>query len=107
MALARKPNQGPDSGSKLSQSEFDKRAKENVSRWISAHMVPEYPLSFDSNPHPTLLIGKSISFVVPVNRGKNDPEWKNIALDNKARIIKKKEASNGDLYFIDRVISVD
>lgn len=33
-------HQGPDSGSKLSQDEFDKRAKRNVEHWISGHIVP-------------------------------------------------------------------
>ena len=71
MALARKPyvlssfpwirnleshliilssHQGPDSGSKLSQEDFDKRTKRNVERWISAHIVPvctsSYPCRF-------------------------------------------------------------
>jgi len=52
--------------------------------------LQEYPLTFDSNPHETLLKGKSISFV-PVDKG--DLEWKNIAVDNQCRIIKKKEVS--------------
>jgi len=105
MALARKPHQGPDSGSQLSQAEFDKRSKRNVERWISAHIVPEYPLTFDSNPHKTLLKGKCISFVQA--DGKGDFEWNNMAVKDYGRIIKKKEGSNGDLYFIDGVISVD
>jgi hypothetical protein len=105
-------HQGPDSGSKLSQDEFDKRAKRNVERWISAHIVPvrgpgyiafrsilnspqEYPLTFDSNPHETLLKGKSISFV---SVGKGDPEWKDIVVDNQCRIIKKKEVSQGSPF---------
>jgi hypothetical protein len=50
----------------------------------------EYPLSFDSSPHKTLLEGKSISFV-PVDKG--GFEWSNIAVDNYGRIIKKKEVS--------------
>jgi len=106
MALARKPHQGPDSGSKLSPAEFDERTKRNVERWISAHIVPEYPLSLDTTPHKTLLEGKSISFV-QLNEGGSSFDWENVALDNHSKIVKKKEGSNGDLYIIEGVISVE
>ncbi|KAF8902211.1 hypothetical protein CPB84DRAFT_1679000 [Gymnopilus junonius] len=109
MALARKPHEGPDTAGEieLSEEQFDTEAKKNVERWVSAHIIPEYPLSFDSNKHDTLLDGKSISFK-PISKASGEgPEWGRFTLDNGAKIIEKKEGLNGDLYIIDDTISVD
>ncbi|PPQ96149.1 hypothetical protein CVT26_004784 [Gymnopilus dilepis] len=109
MALARKPHEGPDTSGEieLSEEQFDKASKANVERWVSAHIVPEYPLSFDSAEHKTLLDGKVISFKPISKAGGHGPEWGRFTLDNGARIIEKKEGLNGDLYLIDGTISID
>ncbi|KDR85948.1 hypothetical protein GALMADRAFT_53972 [Galerina marginata CBS 339.88] len=107
MALARKPHEGPETKVEieLSEEQFHKRAKHNVERWVSAHIIPEYPLSLDSNQHPTLLERKSISFT-PI-KGSQGAPWSRVTLDNGAKIIDKKEGLNGDLYLIDGTISID
>ena len=53
--------------------------------------LQEYPLTFDSRPHKTLLKGKSISFKQIPN--KSGAEWESVTLDNGAKIIGKKEVS--------------
>ncbi|KAF9562277.1 hypothetical protein CPC08DRAFT_687915 [Agrocybe pediades] len=110
MALSRRPHQGPETNAEIEMTEeqFHTRAKKNVENWISAHIVPEYPLSLDSNEHPTLLSRKSISFSpIPKAGGGHGPEWSRVLLDNGVKIIDKKEGLNGDMYIIDGTISVD
>ncbi|CAA7264938.1 unnamed protein product [Cyclocybe aegerita] len=108
MALARKPHEGPqlDVEIEMTEEQYEKRTKRNVERWVSAHVVPEYPLSFDSNSHKTALNRKSLTFTpVAKNDGKG-PEWSRVTLEDGIKIIGKKEALNGDLYLIDGAISV-
>ncbi|KAH9486117.1 FAS1 domain-containing protein [Psilocybe cubensis] len=109
MALARKPHQGPEQPIEveISDEEFHNRAKKHVERWVSAHIVPEYPLSLDGNNHPTLLDGKSISFKPISKVSGHGAEWSRVTLDNGAKIVGKKEGLNGDLYLIDGTISLD
>ncbi|KAJ6488488.1 hypothetical protein C8R47DRAFT_1125703 [Mycena vitilis] len=105
MALARKPHQGPepvDTGVVITDEEFDSRSKENVERWVSAHIIPQSPIAFDES-HPTLLDGKSISFE-RVKRGTNDPEWSQVVIEGNVHIVQKREASNGVLYLLDGTI---
>ncbi|KAF8971882.1 hypothetical protein BDZ97DRAFT_1650778 [Flammula alnicola] len=107
MALSRKPHQGPvpTVEIELSEEQFDTEAKNNVQRWVSAHIVPEYPLSLDANQHNTLLEHKSISFTPISKNNGQGPEWSRVMLDNGVKIIGKKEALNGDLYLIDGTVS--
>ncbi|PPQ89359.1 hypothetical protein CVT25_003199 [Psilocybe cyanescens] len=110
MSLARKPHQGPEANVEieLSEEQFHNRAKKHVERWVSAHIVPEYPLSFDSNEHATLLDEKSISFKpMSAKVGGHGAEWSRVTLDNGANIVSKKEGLNGDLYLIDGTILLD
>ncbi|KAF8204129.1 hypothetical protein BJ912DRAFT_1018707 [Pholiota molesta] len=107
MALSRKPHQGPDTSTEivLTEEQFDKISKKNVQDWVSAHIVPEYPLSLDSNRHNTLLEGKSVSFTPITKNNGQGPEWSRVTFENGVRIIGKKEALNGDLYLIDGTVS--
>ncbi|TFK69050.1 hypothetical protein BDN72DRAFT_768486 [Pluteus cervinus] len=108
MALARKPHQGPppadgDDGIIITEEEYDAQSKENINRWIRAHIIPGI-ISFDE-PHTydTLLNGKAVSFKSTFGTG---PKWAHVTLEDKIRITKKQEASNGVLYMIDGVIPV-
>ncbi|KAF5384865.1 hypothetical protein D9615_000925 [Tricholomella constricta] len=111
MSLARKPHQGAtapsDEGLEISEEEFDSRSRRNVERWVSAHIVPESPITLDSEQHPTLLHRKSISFTpISKNDGKG-PEWSRVTLEDGVRIIGMKEGLNGVLYLIDGTVSYE
>ncbi|KAJ3576097.1 hypothetical protein NP233_g650 [Leucocoprinus birnbaumii] len=109
MALERKPHQGQGSYAiaddvEITEEEYETMSKENVERWVSVHIIPEYPISLEDE-HQTMLDGKSISFK-PISKGDTQkPEWTRVTLDDGARITKMKEASNGVLYLIDTAIS--
>ncbi|KAF9478891.1 hypothetical protein BDN70DRAFT_807852 [Pholiota conissans] len=109
MALSRKPHRGPDPTVEveLTEEQFDKLSKERVQNWVSAHIVPEYPLSLDSNAHNTLLQGKSISFTPISKNNGQGAEWSRVTFEKGVKIIGKKEALNGDLYLIDGTVSTD
>ncbi|KAJ7708519.1 hypothetical protein B0H16DRAFT_1632641 [Mycena metata] len=110
MALARKPHQGPapvDDDIVVTDEEFDSRSKEHVERWVSAHIIPQSPISFDQT-YPTLLEGKSISFTKSSKKGDaNAPDWGKVVIGDNIHIIGMREASNGILYLIDGAISSD
>ncbi|KAG5341656.1 hypothetical protein C0989_008149 [Termitomyces sp. Mn162] len=95
MALARKPHQGPnrpsDDGITITEEEFDNLSKKNVENWVSAHILPESPISFDTRDHPTLLHHKSITFKPISKNDGNDPAWSRVTLDDGVRIIGMKE----------------
>ncbi|KIJ94371.1 hypothetical protein K443DRAFT_683826 [Laccaria amethystina LaAM-08-1] len=107
MALARKPHQGMDDvddGVEISEEEFDSQSKSNVEHWVSVHVIPEAPISLNSQ-YETLLRGKSITFTpISKNDGKG-PEWSRVTLEDGIRILDKREGLNGVLYLIDSTIS--
>jgi len=108
MALARKPHQGPasapvDTGVIITDEEFDAKSKDNVERWVSAHIIPQSPITFDRT-YPTLLDGKSITFTQ--SQG-NDNDWSHVIIGEDVHIVGKREASNGVLFLIDGTISFD
>ncbi|KAJ7915530.1 hypothetical protein B0H13DRAFT_1610399 [Mycena leptocephala] len=108
MGLARKPHQGPpvDPDIVITDEEFDSKSRENVERWVSAHIIPQSPIAFDET-YPTLLDGKSISFE-PSKKGNSDTlDWSQVVIGGNVHIIGKREASNGVLYLIDGTISLD
>ncbi|KAJ7168319.1 hypothetical protein C8R43DRAFT_983978 [Mycena crocata] len=109
MALARKPHQGPptaDTGVVITEQEFDSRSKENVQRWVSAHIIPQSPIAFDQT-YPTLLDKTSITFTLSKKGDANAPEWSRAVLGENVHIIGKREASNGVLFLIDGTVSFD
>ncbi|PAV22872.1 fas1 domain-containing [Pyrrhoderma noxium] len=106
MALARKPHQGPtpiDDGIVITEKEFDIRSRENVERWITAHIVPDRLGQFTpSRTYETLLDG--VTFTV---QSKNDEsskgalDWLDAILNGNISIVNKVEAKNGILYLLD------
>ncbi|GLB43747.1 putative protein with four repeated domains in the Fasciclin I family of proteins, present in many other contexts [Lyophyllum shimeji] len=111
MALARKPHQGAsmpsDEGIHISEEEFDKLSKQNVERWVSAHIVPKSPISLESEEQPTMLDGKSISFTPITKNDGQGPEWSRVTLEDGVRIVDMKEGLNGVLYLIDGTIAYE
>ncbi|KAG7445715.1 uncharacterized protein BT62DRAFT_969437 [Guyanagaster necrorhizus] len=103
MALAKKPHQGPvpiDDGIVITDEQFDKESKSNVKRWVSAHIIPKYPLDLHTSAtYKTLLDGKSVEFEV-----KGDGQ---IVINGDIHVKDIKEAGNGVIYLIDGTISVD
>jgi hypothetical protein len=110
MALSRKPHQGPsktadDDNTVVSEEEFDRQSKENIQRWVEAHIIPIYPLDVSTHmTYDTLLKGKSVSFTASQN-----PQMPMTVEDgeNSIKILSSKTGSNGVLYIIDGTISVD
>ncbi|KAJ7118788.1 hypothetical protein C8R44DRAFT_183294 [Mycena epipterygia] len=109
MALARKPHQGPapvDDGIEITDQEFDTRSRENVERWVSAHIIPQSPITFDET-YPTLLDGKSITFTLSDKGDPSAPDWSRAIIGENVHIIGQREASNGVLFLIDGTVSFD
>ncbi|KAN0135594.1 hypothetical protein V8E53_006485 [Lactarius tabidus] len=103
MALARKPHQDSvtvDNSAKLTEQQLEERSKNNVERWVSLHMIPGSRIPLAPRTYPTLVEGKTISFV---ETGKDTtlPEWKRVLVNGDIRIVNAKEAINGVLYVID------
>ncbi|PCH34276.1 hypothetical protein WOLCODRAFT_62726 [Wolfiporia cocos MD-104 SS10] len=113
MALARKPfvsHEGPapiKEGVILPEQEYDALSKANVERWVSAHIIPQSPISLLSpSIHETLLTGKSVTFTQS-EEDDSQPEWSRVLMDGDVRIIGSKEASNGVMYIIDGTVKID
>ncbi|KAK7060868.1 hypothetical protein VNI00_000601 [Paramarasmius palmivorus] len=107
MALARKPHQDPvlTDDTAISEEEFDKLSKQNVERWVSAHIIPESLSSLEHRSYSTLLDGKSVSFSAS---GKDaEPSWQDTVAEDGIRIKEMKEASNGVIYILDGTISIE
>ncbi|KAI0800607.1 hypothetical protein C8Q74DRAFT_1214484 [Fomes fomentarius] len=111
IALPRKPHEGTkpvDDGVVLSEVEFDSLSKENVERWVSAHIVPKYPISLSlDGEYETLLAEKNVTFTIIDDGDKDAPEWSRVLLDGSVRLTGVKEASNGVLYILDGTILFD
>ncbi|KAI0706110.1 hypothetical protein BC835DRAFT_1409741 [Cytidiella melzeri] len=103
MALARKPHQDPvaDTDIVLTEAEQDASSKQNVERWISAHIIPA-----SNREYPTLLDGKPIS-IKEVSANSDSPAWARVVLNDDIHIISAKEASNGIVYMIDETVKLD
>ncbi|EKM61541.1 uncharacterized protein PHACADRAFT_248219 [Phanerochaete carnosa HHB-10118-sp] len=110
MALTRKPHQGAappeDTGVVITDEELDARSKENVVRWVSAHIIPEHPLVLSPGAHPTLLDGKSVTFREAAGQPES-PEWAHVILDDDTHIIAAKQAANGVVYMIDDTVKLN
>ncbi|GJE89545.1 FAS1 domain-containing protein [Phanerochaete sordida] len=110
MALARKPHQGAappvDTGVVITEEELDARSRENVVRWVSAHIIPAHPLALSSGSHPTLLHGKNVTFKAPAGQPEQ-PEWAHVIVDDGAHIVAARQAVNGVVYMIDDTVKLD
>ncbi|THH02806.1 hypothetical protein EW145_g6701 [Phellinidium pouzarii] len=112
MALAHKPHQGPDpvqDGTIISQEDFDSLSKENVERWIKAHIVPQHiPRLYPTSQYEALLEGIVItvgdSDPKATKEFEDKPDWSHIVLNNNIHVVDRVEAENGVLYLVDRAI---
>jgi hypothetical protein len=108
----------PEGEIHVSDKEFDRKAKANVERWISAHIIPvgiefldfclriynqtrylqQSPITLDYTSHDTLLSGKSLSFKPISKHNGQGPEWSRVTLEDGIHIIGKKEVCKLHLY---------
>ncbi|KAF8890092.1 hypothetical protein BD779DRAFT_1518282 [Infundibulicybe gibba] len=110
MALARKPHQGTSAVEdkiEISEIEFDRRSKQNVQRWVSAHIIPQSPISLAGHTYNTLLDDRTITFTPITKSAGKGSEWSQVTLEDGIHITSKKEGLNGVLYMIDGTISPD
>jgi len=104
IALPRKPHQGakPDVEDmpEISQTQYDFVSKENVEKWVGAHIIPSpVALSSSEETYDTLLPGNKVTFY---QEGKSkDPSWSGYRLKEDISIVGMAEASNGILYIVD------
>ncbi|KAL5494634.1 hypothetical protein ACEPAI_95 [Sanghuangporus weigelae] len=105
MALSRKPHQGPIpvDDAVISEEEFDARSKENVQRWISAHIVPQVlPSLSPSSKYETLLDGVAVTVSSKSESpGSDKSDWQRVVLNENIFIVDRAEAANGVLYLLD------
>ncbi|KAL5533601.1 hypothetical protein ACEPAG_61 [Sanghuangporus baumii] len=105
MALSRKPHQGPIpiDDTIISEEEFDARSKENVQRWISAHIVPQaLPSLSPSSKYETILDGVAVTVSSKSESpGSDKPDWQRVVLNENISVVDKVEAANGVLYLLD------
>ncbi|KAI8990661.1 hypothetical protein BD414DRAFT_413217 [Trametes punicea] len=110
IALPRKPHEGPApvrEGVILSEAEFDNLSKQNVERWVSAHIIPQSPISLDGpKEYETLLDGKNVTFT-PEKGDKDAPVWARVLLNGNVRLKGMREASNGVMYILDGTVILD
>ncbi|GBE77269.1 hypothetical protein SCP_0101420 [Sparassis crispa] len=110
MALARKPHQDPakvEDGTIISEEEFDAIAKNNVQRWVSAHIIPRSPISLlSAEPFDTLLADKSVAFE-QVSGDVNKPDWERVRLSGGVPLLGMKEACNGVMYILDGTVKLN
>ncbi|KLO11710.1 hypothetical protein SCHPADRAFT_876503 [Schizopora paradoxa] len=111
MALARKPHQGPESveeGITITEEEFERNSRDNVEKWIGAHIIPQYPIKLlPSSQFETMLMGCVVTLSAKdsgVSFEENDSSWSNVLINGNISIAKKISAGNGDLYIIDGAI---
>ncbi|KAF5372254.1 hypothetical protein D9758_005044 [Tetrapyrgos nigripes] len=107
MALARKPHQGPekpDEDIAIPEEQFDRESKENIRRWVSAHVIPQSLPILQLGSLDTLLDGKSISISKDKHAGSSALEWQKVLVEDGLRITGMKEAANGVLYILDGII---
>jgi len=114
MALARKPHQGPEDveeGIVVTEEEFDKLSKENVEKWIGAHIIPQHPIQLlPTSQFETMLVGCVVTLsakdvgVKDASAEGDKPSWSKVLINGNISITKQVSASNGDLYLIDGAI---
>lgn len=114
-------NQGPappDEGDVLTEAEFDALSKQNVERWVSAHIIPvstyhlyasmtfrshsshccfkisPIPLN-ESGTYPTLLEGKEVTIEVDDDDESGDlPDWARVVVNDDVWMTGMKEVSD-------------
>jgi len=105
IALPRKPHQGIKDNNleempNISQAQYDFISKENVEKWVGAHIIPGYvTLGSEEETYDTLLPENPITF--HLKKEISNPSWSDYTLGDDTKIIERMEASNGVLFIID------
>ncbi|KAK1234595.1 hypothetical protein PQX77_002202 [Marasmius sp. AFHP31] len=109
MALARKPHESTETRDEtvISEEEFDKMAKRNVERWVSAHIIAEPLEKLEMRSYDTLLEGKSVTFSDSEDTKSESVPWQKVIVEDGIRFKDMKKAANGVIYVIDGTITVE
>ncbi|KAG8851217.1 hypothetical protein FRB96_009420 [Tulasnella sp. 330] len=114
IALGWKPERGPPVSTPSGKGEVgisEVTLKENVEKWISAHILPVFDLDLKSTgPQLTVLEGKSVTISRRGDLSSGADEWKDYGVVQGDQFIPFKsriEASNGVVYLLDGTISLD
>ncbi|KAK1225344.1 hypothetical protein PQX77_011705 [Marasmius sp. AFHP31] len=109
MALARKPHESTETRDEtvISEEEFDKMAKRNVERWVSAHIIAEPLEKLEMRSYNTLLEGKSVTFSDSEDTKSENVPWQKVIVEDGIRFKDMKKAANGVIYVIDGTITVE
>lgn len=103
-------HQGPsiDDGIVITDEEFDTQSKNNVLKWVSAHIIPvrvsslhapyanlvrikESAVDFQSKTYDTLLDGKSVKFETVGDSESGSPDWSRVQIDQDIHIVGSKK----------------
>ncbi|KAK1220362.1 hypothetical protein PQX77_016853 [Marasmius sp. AFHP31] len=109
MALARKPHESTETRDEtvISEEEFDKMAKRNVERWVSAHIIAEPLEKLEMRSYDTLLEGRSVTFSDSEDTKSESVPWQKVVVEDGIRFKDMKKAANGVIYVIDGTITVE
>jgi len=111
LSMKRKPHQSPtgdetkDGEIDVTEEQLEFKRSENVRRWVSAHVIPEHPITFEeSKNYPTVLEGASVGFS-PINNTLS-MNWKDWRVVPGITIADKIEGLNGVLYLIEGTVQL-
>ncbi|KAK9900671.1 hypothetical protein P389DRAFT_192924 [Cystobasidium minutum MCA 4210] len=109
LSLHRKPHQGPVASSvndaALSEEEEDKEMRAYLEKWTKAYMVDGVDFKLEDGIEVQSLAGQDsrVAFTAAPEGGEQD--WQQVLVQpGNARIVAAKEARDGRLYIIDRVL---
>ncbi|KAK1233872.1 hypothetical protein PQX77_002944 [Marasmius sp. AFHP31] len=83
------------------------RAKRNVERWVSAHIITEPLEKLEMQSYNTLLEGKSVTFSDSEDTKSENVPWQKVIVEDGICFKDMKKAANGVIYVIDGTITVE
>jgi len=114
IALGWKPERGPPRNEPSGKGEIEiseVTSKENVEKWISAHVLPIHDIDLKSiEPHLTLLEGKTVTIARRGDTSSGPDEWKNYGIAQGDQFVpfqSRIEASNGVVYLLNGTMLLD
>ncbi|KAG9007790.1 hypothetical protein FRB95_005578 [Tulasnella sp. JGI-2019a] len=114
IALGWKPERGPPVNTPSGKGEVEiseVASKENVVKWVEAHVLPTSDLDLGSKElQPTLRDGKSVTIGRRGDLSTGSEEWKDYGVvqgDQFVPFQSRIEASNGVVYLLDGTVDID